>query len=93
MPEVVKEFVNVLGVEVDAASEAKAEAAIRRWKAAADEMGAALADVGGRVAGFLNALSGFSETVKLAADTSGRCAPGRSPPSPWARRWWRWGRG
>lgn len=78
MADVVKEFVNVLGIEVDQKSADKAEAAMRGWKAAADEVGASLADVGGKVAGFLNALSGFSEAVKLAADTQALAKPLRT---------------
>lgn len=75
---VIRELSNVLSIEVDEASAAKAEAAMRGWKSAAEEVGKVLADVGGNVATFLNGLSGAGQLAELNAQTSAAAKPIRA---------------
>lgn len=75
---VIRELSNVLSIEVDEASAAKAEAAMRGWKAAAEDVGKVLAAVGGDVATFLNNLSGAGQLAELNAQTSAAAKPIRA---------------
>lgn len=75
---VIRELSNVLSIEVDEASAAKAEAAMRGWKAAAEDVGKVLAAVGGDVATFLNSLSGAGQLAELNAQTSAAAKPIRA---------------
>lgn len=75
---VIRELSNVLSIEVDEASAAKAEAAMRGWKAAAEDVGRVLAAVGGDVAAFLNSLSGAGKVAELNEQTAMAAKPIRA---------------
>lgn len=75
---VIRELSNVLSIEVDEASAAKAEAAMRGWKAAAEDVGKVLAAVGGDVATFLNSLSGAGKLAELNEQTGMAAKPLRA---------------
>lgn len=75
---VIRELSNVLSIEVDEASAAKAEAAMRGWKAAAEDVGKVLAAVGGDVANFLNNLAGAGKVAELNEQTGLAAKPLRA---------------
>ena len=65
--EVIRELVNVVGLEVDKASAAQADAAMKQWAANAEHIGKVVAEAAGGLADFLNKTNRIGKALEKLA--------------------------
>lgn len=74
--EVIRELVNVLGLEVDTASAAKAEAVMKGWADSAEKLGNVVAVASGKLADFINQTGDVAAGIRKIGRALEKTGPG-----------------